>query len=343
MELGSPVAGAIAGGLAGTGLGPAGTAGGAALGYAGGKELSDLGKHYLFGEELPPNTPKDQAIRVASNLAEAGTMEMAGPLLAKAAPVVAKGAGAIGRRLIELGEAGRVGKLDMSEPARLARAKEMGFDTGKTWYHGTSGNIKEFDPGLLGGKTTGPTKELGFHFSSSPDVAADYANISDTKSLASSRIKANDILDKAMAAPKGSELRESLLGDLKKQNLKTAKLESAQSKKVFGENGNIIPAHLKMKNPAIIDIGGGQLDDLAAAKARAAKAAGHDGVIFKNAHDSLWRDSGPNAPKSDVAIAFEPNQIRSVNAKFDPAKKKSGNILAGIAAAISLTKSKDEK
>lgn len=36
--------------------------------------------------------------------------------------------------------------LDMSKEARLARAKEMGFDTDKTYYHGTKGDISQFDP-----------------------------------------------------------------------------------------------------------------------------------------------------------------------------------------------------
>ncbi len=34
--------------------------------------------------------------------------------------------------------------LDMSKEARLARAKEQGFDTGQTWYHGTQSEVPGF-------------------------------------------------------------------------------------------------------------------------------------------------------------------------------------------------------
>ncbi len=58
-----------------------------------------------------------------------------------------------------------------------------------------------------------------------------------------------------------------------------------------------------------------------------AKANSYDGVKFKNAIDDPL---GPNIPKaSDVYAVFDPKNIRSKFAKFDPAKKNSANILAG--------------
>jgi hypothetical protein len=36
--------------------------------------------------------------------------------------------------------------LDMSQPARMQRAQEMGFDTGQVLYHGTTADVKEFRP-----------------------------------------------------------------------------------------------------------------------------------------------------------------------------------------------------
>ena len=44
--------------------------------------------------------------------------------------------------------------LDMSQKARMGRAREMGFDVDNPYYHGTSSDIKEFDP-TKRGKTTG--------------------------------------------------------------------------------------------------------------------------------------------------------------------------------------------
>lgn len=64
--------------------------------------------------------------------------------------------------------------LDMSEAARMQRAKEMGFDTGKTWYHGTDGAFDAFDPAKVG--AIHGDYSTGFHMTRSPDEAASYGN-----------------------------------------------------------------------------------------------------------------------------------------------------------------------
>ena len=57
---------------------------------------------------------------------------------------------------------------------RLQRAKDLGFDTDKVYYHGTSdADIKDFK---VPSRDTGQTKTVGtgIFFSSSPDVANTY-------------------------------------------------------------------------------------------------------------------------------------------------------------------------
>ncbi len=92
LDYGAPVIGAVGGGILGSSLGPAGTAGGAGLGYAAGKEVAGLGKHYLLGDQAPSTEPLDVAGRVAGNAAEGAAAELAGPLVgsigAKVAPVL---------------------------------------------------------------------------------------------------------------------------------------------------------------------------------------------------------------------------------------------------------------
>lgn len=68
--------------------------------------------------------------------------------------------------------------LDMSEAARMARAKEMGFDTGTTWYHGTKADISNFDPNALGASTNAPSARRGFFFTKDPSTASDYSKLS---------------------------------------------------------------------------------------------------------------------------------------------------------------------
>lgn len=68
---------------------------------------------------------------------------------------------------------GGLRRLDMSEPARLERARKLGFDTDTTWYHGTTHDFNAFDP-----KKANPEGHLGrsiYLTNESADAAANYA------------------------------------------------------------------------------------------------------------------------------------------------------------------------
>lgn len=80
-----PYIGGAAGGLLSIESGP-GAVGGAALGYAGGKELERLANHYLLGDEIPQNGLVDEVKRVGGNALEGATYEMGGQILGKAIP-----------------------------------------------------------------------------------------------------------------------------------------------------------------------------------------------------------------------------------------------------------------
>lgn len=78
-----PVASAVGGGILGTGLGPAGSVGGAGLGYAAGSELSDFLKNRLLGDEATSVEPIEQLKRVSGNVASGASAEMGGQILGK--------------------------------------------------------------------------------------------------------------------------------------------------------------------------------------------------------------------------------------------------------------------
>ncbi len=86
---------------------------------------------------------------------------------------------------------------------------------------------------------------------------------------------------------------------------------------------------LKMKNPLIVDFKGAEYREVTYRKIlETAKENGYDGVIFKNTHDPAFIGSMAEEPElMDVAAVFDANQIRSVNAEFNPKNKNSGNIL----------------
>lgn len=68
--------------------------------------------------------------------------------------------------------------LDMSEEARMGRAKKMGFDPETTYYHGTKADIEGFDPKALGASTNAQSAKKAYFFATEPSTASDYANLS---------------------------------------------------------------------------------------------------------------------------------------------------------------------
>lgn len=85
-----------------------------------------------------------------------------------AASLAAVGGLAAPRPRGSIGMGGRPSpELDMSEAARMARAREMGFDTDTVWYHGTDRSFSEFDPSF--------SDDIGIYFTTDRNTAANYA------------------------------------------------------------------------------------------------------------------------------------------------------------------------
>jgi hypothetical protein len=66
------------------------------------------------------------------------------------------------------------GALDMSQAARMARAKEQGFDVESPVYHGTAGDIREFDLDRSG-SMAGTVAERGIFTTPNQAEASQYA------------------------------------------------------------------------------------------------------------------------------------------------------------------------
>jgi hypothetical protein len=88
-----------------------------------------------------------------------------------------------------------------------------------------------------------------------------------------------------------------------------------------------MPVALRYENPMVYDFKGQayreqSYNDLV----EEAKRKGHDALILQNTFDA-----GSGTPKLvDVGVVFEPNQIRSKFAAFDPTRTKEADILAGV-------------
>jgi hypothetical protein len=165
--------------------------------------------------------------------------------------------------------------LPMDLASRMARAREMGFDTETPVYHGTSRSFDEFSPETIGQSDFGASGR-GFYFSEDPGTASAYA----------------------MLSPAGNDPQ-------------------------------VIKALLKYSNPYELDS--------ALMPRNAAESQMLTDNIRGQGYDAI-KIMGKDGIASEV-ITFDPRNIRSTSAAFDPAKSDSANLLAANAksgAAIPL-------
>ena len=144
-------------------------------------------------------------------------------------------------------------------------------------YHGTNGDITAFDASKVKGRF--PNSE-GFYFTSMPLHASVYA---DSINNAAEDFNPNSRFIKPAA-----------------------------------EGGNVMPAYVSLQNPKILTVSAwgtleSRVDGDGGAQVRAAREAGHDGVIVKREAGDEWDGM--------LVIAFRPEQIKSATGNrgtFDP-------------------------
>jgi hypothetical protein len=96
------------------------------------------------------------------------------------------------------------------------------------------------------------------------------------------------------------------------------------------EGGNVMPVALRYKNPMVYDFEGkAYREQTYSDLIDQALSGGHDALILKNTFDP----GGGPAKLVDVGVVFDPSQIRSTNAAFDPMRRNESDILAGLLPA----------
>jgi hypothetical protein len=200
-------------------------------------------------------------------------------------------------RLFNAYERGETGAdMAMDEASRMARAKEMGFDVDA--YHGGAGSPQSLDPDMGDGKTY----DTGVWTTRSPEVANTYAK---------------DMFDDGSIMP----LR-----------LNTSKNGVTNW---LGRSWGDGPPRAYMRGP---DGRGAFFKDMredfqswasSDEAARGARESGAGGLTFKNIVDT-----GPNTFKETSAatndVMFDPRNIRSRFARFDPRLKHLSNLSAAV-------------
>lgn len=189
--------------------------------------------------------------------------------------------------------------LDMSENARMARAVDQGFDTSKVWYHGTNAEpFSQFDPAHGGGakqkSSTGlPTN--GVYFAD----AKPHAEIYGPSQGYYLRSKKNSFYDNE---PHATEYSNSRGHKTVQDHLDASALNPYSEATHYGVSN---------------------LDENFEAAASEAKGIGKPGVTF-----NIGKAVDKRGITGQVAIQFDPKDIRSVDAAFDPAQTHSANLLA---------------
>jgi hypothetical protein len=183
----------------------------------------------------------------------------------------------------------------MSPEARLARARDMGFDTDRVLYHGTeSGPFDAFKLGLEGASKLNarrPTLSNTYvTFASDPKHASEYG---DTGSyMVRGKIKDYDL---------GSDVSWY------------AKEEGYDSPQDYIDDFGLYK--------------GAGIDDALADQSSLARSEGYDGVRLKLG-DLYGRGFADNSfIGGDIVSVFDPRNIRSVNAAFDPARAGENGLL----------------
>jgi len=207
--------------------------------------------------------------------------------------------------------------LAMDEASRLRRGREMGFDTDKTLYHGTANDITQFDPVQAGRVTGSRSAKLGTWMAGSPDTAGGYA------SYATETKPVQDLIEASYAAERRGNWEEA------NRLMQQAETLEQQIMRDGGQGANVMPL-VARGNLKKIDMEGVQYDpddvDLTR-MAQEAKSEGYDGVTFQNFSDEA--DYGVYRPTEHTLI-FEPKNIRSKFARFDPAQSDSPILTAGL-------------
>lgn len=244
---------------------------------------------------------------------------------------------------------------------RLQRARELGFDTKNIYFHGTKSDITAFDPSYRGAQNTraGVKTEQAFYFSmpDDPETASYYAERANFEREQVEAIKANPDIDiedllklgrgevkdhpeykraenaykkafkklKSKADKAGKKVHE-LPGYVALKNGEMKRLGEVE-RNIRATDANVVPVFLKFRNPFVFNTSSPEnmefLDKLEkespgehhhlAALVEWAKEQGYDAIIREGSERSI--------------AVFDPSQIRSVNAEFDPAKADSAQIL----------------
>lgn len=204
----------------------------------------------------------------------------------------------------------KFGKDGMTKKARMSRAEKMGFDTGTTLYHGTGADIQAFKPSTKGKITKAKSAKGAFWLTNNPETAEGYAGLAADDSV-------QKLLDQSLVAERAAKWDKA----------HELMVEAERLDAVLEKGQNIMPVYARGKFMEF-DAEGQWMQDLDESGlfklVKKAKKEGYAGLKMLNFVDEAGY--GVDRPATHYAI-FDPENIRSVNAAFDPAAADIAGLL----------------
>lgn len=192
--------------------------------------------------------------------------------------------------------------LMIAEENRIARGRAMGFDMDTPLYHGTSKDIQAFEPRRASRWESMALK--GTHLADNPEFANQYAQ---GKGANVMPVRARGkFLDAGKLVYEGSPEHEILNQLVKRRpNLRVFWDKDHEGKRVAPP----LVSYLDAVPPAAVE--------------RIVKAAGYDGVRYPARYGD---PSGRVSARTNAMVVFDPKNIRSQFAQFDPEQSESSDI-----------------
>ena len=264
----------------------------------------------------------------------------------------------LGAGASEDADAGIIGKakgLLMDTPSRMARAKEQGFDVDTPYYHASKQDISEFKAGYDDGLTfLTPNPEFANNwlgkgkFNQRQGEEESIKLYEQTQRDLRKSFFDFDELDKVPSGPEFNALYDKYQADFRAaKDIDSSDLHST-----------VYPVNTKTKNTFIPHRDGDLLEELMGKEYMDAGFSPSDGLpttrdaykdgsylMYENPQvvdflkskgfDSMMLKESSGSKGYSTMAVFDPQDIRSTNAAFDPTKKGSSNIIASNPVATS--------
>ena len=227
-------------------------------------------------------------------------------------------------------EQGGLGLAAGNTPAE--RAAAMGFEDG--WKHGSPNpSIQSFNPspGLRRGADFGPATFATKSGDNASGYSLNWQEYASHPEKAAIEVKRQEILDRFLNAKQaGNEKSAASI----RQELSALKdgdelYSDFLNYKIPSEGSTVYPLMIQSKGMPSVSGGGKNFNSVHPTEIPNARDAGASGVLISDVADNAGRFSGT----SDIAAVFNPENIRSRFAAFDPFRKTAATAAAmGVAA-----------